>query len=515
MVCVVVLDRRTEKNASTGLFELAYRQPPVSVPSYIGANLIIEGQVIKKPNTDNVAGRKTTNDGSLLHVSRDGNSLQNKVRSTNGVDETSSSTHRMKPVDVGAVVVPRAAQNRNASLTKTSSVDASSVCESKTRRKLAYTVSVDSALNAAQEKLGGLRGARDVRGRGGGDEQKCATGVARRLHGVARNRELCNAESSDSDSEPARAWARSKITKTAAVATNAKSSASPTFKRSAVAERRRSTVPLGETVSLGLQQPPPLTTTSGKRRKATRPGAARPRRHHRSKVVDETVHRRRAASYPEIESPASDHQGHGPSTPPPSDDNDSCVDVIHRATTKEPPIRPTFCRARGISSASKRTATTKQAAATCSVTFTTPATPGCTIRQSERRRTPSFHDVIRSQPSSSSTVKLPPSVAAVHPSVAVSIPAKFHAETSRLTTTALRPLTLLPSSSSSFPARRIGTSSGRLTLPTDLLRHSHGSAAAAALRCLMSPASRSVLMSAGDFSDLQASMQVIGLGNNV
>jgi len=280
-----------------------------------------------------------------------------------------------------------------------------------------------------------------------------------------------------------------------------------TFKRSAVAARR-STVTLGETVPLGPQQQPALITTSGKRRRATRPSTARPRRHHRSKVVDETVHRRRAAGYPEIESPSNDHQGHGPSTPPPSDDN--CVDVIHRATTTTQP--PTT--ARRISSACKRTAATKPtAAATCSVTFTTPVTPGCTNRQSRRRRTPSFHDLVRGQPSPSSTVKLPPPVAAVYPSVTVGTPAQFYAEAPRLTTAAFRPRTLLPSSSSSFPARRIGSSSRRLTLPADWLRHSHGSSAAA-LR-FMTPASRSVLLSAGDFSELQASMQVIGLGNTV
>ena len=48
--CVaVVLDRKLDKSADTGKFELAFKQPQVSVPPYIGINLTVDGAQIKKP----------------------------------------------------------------------------------------------------------------------------------------------------------------------------------------------------------------------------------------------------------------------------------------------------------------------------------------------------------------------------------------------------------------------------------------------------------------------------------
>ena len=54
MLCVqspfsfaVVLDKKANKNADTGLFELAYRQPAVVIPSYTGINLQVDGLQIK------------------------------------------------------------------------------------------------------------------------------------------------------------------------------------------------------------------------------------------------------------------------------------------------------------------------------------------------------------------------------------------------------------------------------------------------------------------------------------
>jgi len=61
----VVLDRRTDKNASTGLFELAYRQSPVPVPPYVGVSLVVEGQLIKKPPSGE-SRHKTAADGHAL-----------------------------------------------------------------------------------------------------------------------------------------------------------------------------------------------------------------------------------------------------------------------------------------------------------------------------------------------------------------------------------------------------------------------------------------------------------------
>lgn len=45
----VVLDRRTDRTANTGDFQLVYRQATVEVPQYVGINLLVEGFKIKCP----------------------------------------------------------------------------------------------------------------------------------------------------------------------------------------------------------------------------------------------------------------------------------------------------------------------------------------------------------------------------------------------------------------------------------------------------------------------------------
>ena len=45
----VVIDKRHDKNCDIGQFELAFRQPAVSVPTYIGMDLTVQGVGIRKP----------------------------------------------------------------------------------------------------------------------------------------------------------------------------------------------------------------------------------------------------------------------------------------------------------------------------------------------------------------------------------------------------------------------------------------------------------------------------------
>ncbi|XP_064605541.1 tubulin tyrosine ligase 3-like isoform X2 [Liolophura sinensis] len=61
----VVVDRRFDKNADSGRFELAYKQSPVTVPPYIGLNLSVDGQGIKPPP----AVKSTESSCSRLHES--------------------------------------------------------------------------------------------------------------------------------------------------------------------------------------------------------------------------------------------------------------------------------------------------------------------------------------------------------------------------------------------------------------------------------------------------------------
>jgi hypothetical protein len=83
----VVLDRKVDKNADVGQFELAYRQPIVAVPPYIGISLQVEGHTVRKAEGGSQSVRKTAGDecNSQLH--------SQKVGAITGKTEHSSVIH--------------------------------------------------------------------------------------------------------------------------------------------------------------------------------------------------------------------------------------------------------------------------------------------------------------------------------------------------------------------------------------------------------------------------------------
>ena len=87
----VVLDRKWDRNCDIGRFELAYKQPVVTVPPYIGINLCAEGGSIKKPSWMNVR-RNNNNDSDAFSPRKEKQVIFNDKLTGNNVDTSNKTT---------------------------------------------------------------------------------------------------------------------------------------------------------------------------------------------------------------------------------------------------------------------------------------------------------------------------------------------------------------------------------------------------------------------------------------
>ncbi|XP_052214248.1 tubulin glycylase 3B-like isoform X4 [Dreissena polymorpha] len=91
----VVLDRKWDKNCDIGRFELAYKQPLVTVPPYIGISLCAEGNVVKKPSWMNVR-RQSENNEALFSPRKEKQVIFNDKLLGNRIDTGSKGVKRPK-----------------------------------------------------------------------------------------------------------------------------------------------------------------------------------------------------------------------------------------------------------------------------------------------------------------------------------------------------------------------------------------------------------------------------------
>lgn len=91
----MVLDRKWDRNCDIGRFELAYKQPLVTVPPYIGISLCADGSAIKKPSWMNV--RKSTNNtesDTIFSPRKEKQVIFNDKLAGNGIDNSTKPVAR-------------------------------------------------------------------------------------------------------------------------------------------------------------------------------------------------------------------------------------------------------------------------------------------------------------------------------------------------------------------------------------------------------------------------------------
>nr|XP_033782497.1 uncharacterized protein LOC117351380 [Geotrypetes seraphini] len=66
----VVIDRKFDRNCTTGAFELICKQPAVEIPQYLGISLLVEGSTVKKPRTQKPRNEATFASDIIYHTQK-------------------------------------------------------------------------------------------------------------------------------------------------------------------------------------------------------------------------------------------------------------------------------------------------------------------------------------------------------------------------------------------------------------------------------------------------------------